>query len=88
VVIISDLSMPELNGMEFIKKIKDLNPLERTILMTAFAVKDELFQAYAKQDRKNAFLQKPIHLEKLCAVVNNQLQTCDLLNQKSLIKMP
>ena len=36
--------MPEPNGMEFIKRIKDMNPLVRTILMTAFVIKDELFQ--------------------------------------------
>jgi len=82
VLIISDLRMPELNGMEFIKKIKDMNPFVRTILLTAFTLNDNLFQAYAKQERINGFLQKPIHLAKLCAEVNNQLQTRDLLKQK------
>ena len=28
--------MPGLNGMEFLKKIRDSNPFVRTILMTAF----------------------------------------------------
>jgi response regulator RpfG family c-di-GMP phosphodiesterase len=46
VLIISDLRMPEPNGMEFIKRIKDMNPLVRTMLMTAFVIKDELFQEY------------------------------------------
>ncbi|MDW0152390.1 MAG: response regulator, partial [Nitrososphaeraceae archaeon] len=36
VLVISDYRMPGLNGMEFLKKIKDLNPFVRTILMTAF----------------------------------------------------
>ena len=74
--------MTELNAMEFIKRIKDVKPIVRTILMTAFTLNDNLFQAYAKQERINGFLQKPIHLEKLCAEVNNQLQTRDLLKQK------
>ncbi|HEX9319624.1 MAG TPA: response regulator [Nitrososphaeraceae archaeon] len=87
-LIISDLRMPEPNGMEFIKRIKDMNPFVRTILMTAFTHNDNLFQAYAKQERINGFLQKPTHLEKLCAELNNQLQTRDLLIQKSLIKVP
>jgi response regulator RpfG family c-di-GMP phosphodiesterase len=79
--------MPGLNGMDFIKKIKNLNPLIRTILITPFAIKVDLFQAHARQERKNAFLQKTINLEKLCAVANNQLQTCELLKQKLPIKM-
>ena len=42
-LIISDLRMPSINGMELIKKIKELNPYIRTILMTAFAINDDLF---------------------------------------------
>ena len=74
--------MPELNGMEFIKRIKDVKPIVRTILLTAVTINDNLFQAYAKKDRINGSLQKPIHLAKLRAEVNNQLQTRDLLKQK------
>ena len=59
-----------------------MNPFVRTILMTAFTLNDNPFQAYAKQERINGFLQKLIHLEKLCAEVNTQLQTRDLLKQK------
>ena len=38
VLVISDFKMSGLNGMEFLKKIKDLNPSVRTILMTAFQI--------------------------------------------------
>lgn len=43
VLVISDLRMPGINGMELIKKIKDTNPFSRTILMTAFEIDDKLF---------------------------------------------
>ncbi|TLX66828.1 MAG: response regulator, partial [Thaumarchaeota archaeon] len=46
VLIISDLRMPGLNGMELIKKVKNMNRLVRTVLMTAFDFDDELFQQY------------------------------------------
>jgi DNA-binding NtrC family response regulator len=71
-LIVSDLRMPSINGMELIKKIKELNPYIRTILMTAFATNDDLFQEYAKKELINGFLQKPIHLGDLRAEVNNQ----------------
>jgi len=78
VLVISDLRMPSLNGLELVKKIKDLNPLSRTILMTAFEIDDKLFQEYSKKEIINAFLQKPIRLDDLFVVVNKQLHTYEL----------
>jgi DNA-binding NtrC family response regulator len=78
VLVISDLRMPSLNGLDLVKKIKDLNPLSRTILMTAFEIDDKLFQEYSKKEIINAFLQKPIRLDDLFVVVNNQLHTYEL----------
>ena len=86
-LIISDLSMPSINGMELIKKIKEMNPYIRTILMTAFAINDDLFQEYAKKELINGFVQKPIHLGDLLAEVNNQLYTYELEKQVSFIKI-
>jgi DNA-binding NtrC family response regulator len=78
VLVISDLRMPSLNGLELVKKIKDLNPLSRTILMTAFEIDDNLFQEYSKKEIINAFVQKPIRLDDLFVVVNNELHTYEL----------
>jgi len=78
VLVISDLRMPSLNGLELVKKIKDLNPLSRTILMTAFEIDDKLFQEYSKKEIINAFLQKPIRIDDLFVVVNKQLHTYEL----------
>ena len=85
VLVISDLRMPSINGMELIKKIKEINPYIRTILMTAFAINDDLFYEYAKKELINGFLQKPIHLCDLRAEVNNQLHTYELLKRESLM---
>lgn len=86
-LIISDLRMPSINGMELIKKIKEMNPYIRTILMTAFAINDDLFYEYAKKKLINGFLQKPIQLGDLHAEVNNQLHRYDLLKQETFIKI-
>ena len=37
-VIISDLRMPVVNGVQLLKTVKDLNPLARTILVTAYDI--------------------------------------------------
>jgi two-component system, cell cycle response regulator CpdR len=49
VLVISDFKMSGLNGMEFLKKIKDLNPSVRTILMTAFQIDGKVFLAIQRK---------------------------------------
>jgi DNA-binding NtrC family response regulator len=71
-LIISDLRMPIINGLQLLKTVKDLNPLIRTILMTAFQIDDSLFQEYTTKGIINGFLQKPIDLKQLLAEVNKQ----------------
>lgn len=78
VVLLSDFRMPELNGIDLIKKIKDSNPFVRTILMTAFEINDELFKDYINNEIINAFLQKPISLDTLIKEVSSQLHLYEL----------
>lgn len=82
VVVISDLRMPGLDGLELVKVIKDLNPLVRTILMTAFATKDDLFQDYARQEIINNFLLKPVLLADLYKQVTKELRIYHKLNKR------
>jgi len=82
VLVISDLRMPNLDGLELVKLIKNLNPLVRTILMTAFATKDDLFQDYARQEIINNFLQKPVLLADLHEQVIKELRIYYKLKKK------
>lgn len=77
-MVISDFRIPERDGVGLLKKMKDLNPCVRTILITAFALDDELSKEYVKREIINAFLQKSIHLDDLCDEVNSQLHTYEL----------
>src|SRR5881296_4468345 len=50
-LVISDLRMPGLNGLELLKKVKTSNPKVRTILMSAYNFdEDILFLKYMKED--------------------------------------
>jgi len=40
-LVISDLKMPSLNGLELLKKVKTLNPKVRTILMRPYNFGEE-----------------------------------------------
>jgi DNA-binding NtrC family response regulator len=78
VLVLSDFKMPGLNGMEFLKKIKELNSFVRTILMTAFQIEDKVFREYTKKKIINAFLQKPIGIHDLLKEVNTQLHSYEI----------
>ena len=78
VLVISDFKMPGLNGMEFLKKIKELNRFVRTILMTAFQIEDKVFREYTKKKIINASLQKPIGIHDLLKEVNTQLHSYEM----------
>lgn len=82
VLIISDLRMPGLDGIGLIKKVKNMNPEIRTILVTAFEVDDSIFEQYTRQNIIDGFLQKPITLRNLVTEVENQLRIHQLQKQK------
>ena len=79
VLVISDYKMAALNGMEFLKKIKEYNRFVRTILITAaFRMDDNLFQEYTKKKIIDGFVQKPIGLHDFIKEVDNQLQAYEM----------
>lgn len=72
-VMISDLRMPVINGVQLLKTVKDLNPSTRTILMTAYDFDNNLLQEYTKKEIIDCFLRKPIELGQLLSEVNKQI---------------
>lgn len=78
VLVISDFKMPGLNGLEFLRKVKELNRFVRTILMTAFEIEDKMFREYTKSKIINSFLQKPIRIHDLLKEVNTQLHSYEM----------
>jgi len=72
-VMISDLRMPVINGVQLLKTVKDLNPSTRTILMTGYDIDISLLQEYTKKEIIDCFLRKPIELGQLLSEVNKQI---------------
>lgn len=44
-VVLSDMKMPGMNGLEFVKKAKKLYPEKKFIILTGFDITDEIQQA-------------------------------------------
>lgn len=74
-LVISDLRMPNLNGLDLLHKIKMINSNVRTILVSAYEVKeDEVFQKYTKEGIIDLFIGKPIPIDWLRQKVREQIE--------------
>ena len=75
VLVISDLRMPKLSGLDVLSKVKMLNSNVRTILVSAYEVKeDKIFQKYMKDGTIDLFIEKPIPIDWLRQKVREQIE--------------
>jgi DNA-binding NtrC family response regulator len=78
-LIISDLRMPGLNGLELLKRIKGVNPGVRTILMSAYNFEiDKLYQTYLNEGIIDSAIEKPVAVPSLCQRVRDEFQVYQL----------
>jgi DNA-binding NtrC family response regulator len=64
-LLLSDMRMPALSGIQLAKKVKEINPNVKVVLMTAFEIRDEEFSKVFPSSRVDGFLQKPITISDL-----------------------
>ena len=69
VLIISDVRMPKMSGIELVKQISEIDNDIKVILMTAFDVTGEEL----KEIKIEKFLNKPIYIKKLVDIVRMSL---------------
>ena len=68
-LVISDLKMPEMDGIELITLLKEKDPDLAAILMTGYGTKETVIKAFTK-GKINYFLSKPFKLDELLDVVS------------------
>lgn len=74
VLVISDLRMPGLNGLELLKKVKSSNPKVRTILMSAYNFDEDLiFLKYMEEGIIDSSIDKPVTMNRLYQRVRDEL---------------
>lgn len=80
-LVISDLRMSGLNGLELLKKVKDSNSSVRTILMSDYNFdENKLFQEYMEKGIIDSTIEKPVTIQRLCQRVRDELEVYRLVN--------
>lgn len=62
-LILTDINMPEMSGLELLKVIRNKYPTQKVFMITAYG--DEYFRQQAEAFGANDFLTKPIDFEDL-----------------------
>ena len=69
-MVISDIRMPEMNGLDLVKNLKKINTNILIILMSAY---DNIDYSQLNNIMINAFIQKPIQIKELLSTVEKCL---------------
>jgi DNA-binding NtrC family response regulator len=73
-LIITDVNMPGMSGMELLKQIKGKNPDIPVIIITGFGV--EKAQAIARENNADGFLPKPFKMNDIRSLIDKLLTNC------------
>ena len=74
-LIITDLRMPSLNGLELAKKVRELNTNIKIFLMTAFETRDLENHVDFKIARIDKLIQKPVRFSDLKKMIKDECKT-------------
>ncbi len=83
-LIITDVKMPDLNGIELLKAVRDQAPDTMVIMMTAFATINSAREAFKLG--ADDFIQKPFDVDEFKLIVRKALEKRDLRQENALLK--
>jgi CheY-like chemotaxis protein len=64
-LILSDIRMPDMSGIRLARKVKEINPKVKVVLMTSFEIKDNEFSKVFPSTQVDGFVQKPFQMKDL-----------------------
>jgi len=74
ILVVSDIRMPGMNGFEFVRKVREISPAIKVLLMSAFEANSTELSIGLGGAKIEGFIQKPISLRKLSSIVQKQLE--------------
>jgi DNA-binding NtrC family response regulator len=83
ILVICDLMMPRLDGLDLVKKIKKLSPKTRTMIISGYEIEPGELQIDINKGIIDKIIQKPISMNGLRREVKNQINDYQLtINKK------
>ena len=73
-LIISDIRMPIMNGFEFVREARKINPKVKILLMTAFEIDDKEFARVLPSPKIDGLIRKPTSAKQILKTVSSILK--------------
>jgi CheY-like chemotaxis protein len=70
-IIISDIRMPTMNGFEFVREARKINPKVKILLMTAFEIDDKEFARVLPKPKIDGLIRKPASSKQILNTVSS-----------------
>jgi two-component system, NtrC family, response regulator PilR len=83
-LLVSDVKMPDMDGIELLRAARELAPDLAVVMMTAFATVDTAREAFKLG--ADDFIQKPFDIEELKLIVAKALEKLDLVKENRAFK--
>jgi DNA-binding NtrC family response regulator len=64
-LVLSDIRMPGMSGIKLARKVKEINPNVKVVLMTSFEIRDNEFSKVFPSTQVDGFVQKPVGIKNL-----------------------
>ncbi|MEM4379673.1 MAG: response regulator, partial [Thermoplasmatales archaeon] len=78
-IVFADLCMPRLNGIDFLKKIKKIDPTLPVVIITGFSTLENAINAM--REGASDFIEKPFQIEKVVSVAEKMVCQRKLLGE-------
>ncbi len=83
-IVISDYKMPGMNGIEFLKKVNQINPEISFVILTAFGTVENAVEAM--QIGAYDYITKPVDLDELDLLLQRIIETKNLKSENRFLK--
>lgn len=83
-VVLMDINLPGFDGNEALRRIREINPIQCVIMLTAYATVDNAVQAL--KEGASDFIKKPFENEHLIHIVNQCLEKYLTLKEKEKLE--
>ncbi len=71
-ILLLDIQMPEMDGIEFLKWVKKTDPLVQVIMLTAYSSLERVLLCF--ENGANDFVLKPFDTEELWEIINESIK--------------
>ncbi len=75
-IVVSDIKMPEIDGLELLKKVKEISPSTKVIMMTAYASVDSAVEAM--KEGASDYIRKPIEVIDIRTTILGSIENLEI----------